>query len=65
VDSSERIYRGSIRLLSFVFIALGLSILVSTLAHGGGALSVGVLLGVVFLAVGVGRLWIAARTSQR
>jgi hypothetical protein len=65
VNSSERIYRGSVRALSFVFIALGLAILVSTLAHGGGALSIGVLLGGVFLAVGVGRLWIAARTSQR
>jgi hypothetical protein len=65
VGSSERIYRGSIRVLSFLFIGLGLAILVSTLAHGGGPLSIGVLLGFVFLTVGVGRLWIAARTSQR
>jgi hypothetical protein len=64
MTSSERIYRGSVRALSFVFIALGLAILVSTLAHGGGALSVGVLLGVVFLGVGAGRLWIAARTNR-
>jgi hypothetical protein len=64
MTSSERIYRGSVRALSFVFIGLGLAILVSTLANGGGPLSVGVLLGVVFLAVGAGRLWIAARTSR-
>lgn len=60
--SPERIYRGSVRLLSILFIALGLTILVSTLANGGGALSLGVLLGIAFLAVGAGRLWIAAKT---
>lgn len=65
MTSSERIYRGSVRFLSFLFIALGMAILASTLANGGGPLSIGVLLGVVFLAVGAGRLWIAARTSQR
>ena len=60
--SPERIYRGSVRAFSLVFLALGLAILISTLAGGGGPLSVGVLLGVVFLAVGAGRLWIASRT---
>lgn len=58
----ERIYRGSVRAFSFVFLALGLLILVSTLANGGGPLSVGTLLGLAFLAVGAGRLWIASRT---
>jgi hypothetical protein len=60
--SPERIYRGSVRVMSLVFVALGLALLVSTLANGGGPLSVGVLLGVAFLAVGAGRLWIASRT---
>jgi hypothetical protein len=58
----ERIYRGSVRVFSLAFIALGLLILISTLANGGGPLSVGTLLGIAFLAVGVGRLWIASRT---
>jgi hypothetical protein len=62
VPSPERIYRGSVRLFSLVFVALGLLILASTLANGGGPLSVGTLLGVAFLAVGAGRLWIASRT---
>jgi hypothetical protein len=62
VASPERIYRGSVRLMSLVFVVLGLALLVSTLASGGGPLSVGVLLGVAFLAVGAGRLWIASRT---
>ena len=60
--SPERIYQGSIRTFSLVFLLLGLAILVSTLVNGGGPLSVGTLLGIAFLAVGAGRLWIASRT---
>jgi hypothetical protein len=62
VPSPERIYQGSVRAFSLVFIVLGLALLVATLANGGGPLSVGTLLGVAFLAVGAGRLWIASRT---
>jgi len=62
VPSPERIYQGSVRAFSVVFIALGLLILIATLANGGGPLAVGTLLGIAFLAVGAGRLWIASRT---
>jgi hypothetical protein len=62
VSAPERIYHGSIRAFSLVFIVLGLALLVTTLAAGGGPLSVGTFLGVVFIAIGVGRLWIATRT---
>ena len=58
----ERIYRGSVRAFSLVFMALGAVILASTLLHGGGPLSTGTLLGLAFLAVGAGRLWVASRT---
>ncbi len=62
MSSPERIYRGSVRALSVVFCGLGVAILISTLARGGGVLSVGVVLGLIFLAVGAGRLWVASRT---
>jgi hypothetical protein len=62
VAAPERIYQGSVRAFSLVFIALGLLLLITTLANGGGPLSVGTLLGLAFLAVGAGRLWIASRT---
>lgn len=58
----ERIYQASVRAFSVIFVALGLVIVVSTLVRGGGPLSLGVLLGVAFLAVGAGRLWIASHT---
>jgi hypothetical protein len=62
VPSPERIYRGSVRAFSLLFIVVGLILLVATLANGGGPLSVGTVLGIAFLAVGAGRLWIASRT---
>ena len=61
MGSPERIYRGSVRALSLIFLTLGLAILVSTLANGGGPLSVGTLLGIAFLLLGSVRLWIALR----
>lgn len=63
--SPERFYRGSIRAISFLMIVLGLAILVSTLLNGGGPLSVGVLIGVAFVAVGAGRLWVSVRMERR
>jgi hypothetical protein len=56
--SPERLYRGSIRALSLLFVVLGLAILVSTVANGGGLLSIGVLLGIAFVAVGIARGWL-------
>jgi hypothetical protein len=57
-------YQRSVRVLSLVFLALGLALLATTLASGGGPASVGVLLGVAFLAVGAARLWLADRVNK-
>jgi hypothetical protein len=64
VPTPERIYHGSIRAFSIVFIALGLVLLVTTLAAGGGPLSAGAFLGVLFVAIGAGRLWISNRAGR-
>ncbi len=63
MPSPERIYQGSVRAFSFVFMALGAVLLVTTLVSGGGPLSIGTILGVIFIAVGAGRLWIAGRVG--
>jgi hypothetical protein len=39
-------------------------ILATTIAAGGGPVSVGVLLGLAFVAVGAGRLWLSARMGR-
>jgi hypothetical protein len=62
--SPERIYHGSVRALSLLFVALGVTILAVTLAAGGGPLSIGVLMGIGFVAVGCGRLWAASRMGR-
>lgn len=51
----ERVYRGSVRAFSAIFVLLGLAILISTLASGGGVLSLGFWMGLAFLAVGLVR----------
>lgn len=51
-------YARSVQLLSLAFLALGLLILISTISHGGGPLSLGTLLGLAFVAVGIARLWL-------
>jgi hypothetical protein len=54
----ERLYHGSVRVLSLVFVLLGVAILISTFAQGGGPLSLGVFLGIAFLIVGLVRGWL-------
>jgi hypothetical protein len=56
-------HQRAVRLLSLLFIVLGLAILATTFANGGGPLSTGTLLGVAFLAVGIGRLWLSGLFS--
>jgi hypothetical protein len=60
----ERVYRGAVTGFSLVFVAVGLIVLVVTLVNGGGPASVGFLLGIAFLVVGAGRLWVNARMGQ-
>lgn len=62
--SGERIYRGAVRAFSFGFIALGLAVLVVTLANGGGPISLGFLMGLAFIGIGIGRLWAGARMGR-
>ena len=47
--------------LSGLMVLLGLAILVRTVAEGGGPLAAGVVLGLLFVAAGAGRLWVERR----
>ena len=51
-------YRQMTTLIAFVMIALGLSMIGVTIAHGLGR---GILLGLLFIAAGVGRLYVLRR----
>ena len=62
--NGERVYRGAVRIFSLTMAAIGLVVLVVTLANGGGPASFGFLIGLAFLAVGVGRLWLGTRMGE-
>jgi hypothetical protein len=60
----DRAYHRAIRGFSLVFVVVGLALLVSTLANGGGPASIGFLMGILFVAVGIGRFWIAGKQDR-
>jgi len=62
--SSGGAYRVLIVVLSALFLLLGLVLVVRTLLWGGGPLSVGVVMGIAFMAVGAGRLWVSSRVGR-
>jgi hypothetical protein len=55
----QRTYLLSTRLLSALVVAVGLAMIATALARGGGPAAVGVVLGALFVCVGAGRLWLA------
>jgi hypothetical protein len=57
----ERAYRQSTRALAAALVVLGIAMVVSAVARGGGALALGVVLGVVFALLGAARLYLAGR----
>lgn len=50
--------RGATLLLSALMIVIGVAMIVRTLAAGGGAIALGLLLGILFIAAGAGRLYV-------
>jgi multisubunit Na+/H+ antiporter MnhB subunit len=57
----ERAYRQSTRALAAALVVLGIAMIVAALANGGGALALGVVLGVLFTLLGAARLYLASR----
>ena len=57
-----RYYGYAVILLAVLFVTIGVALLVSTAAAGGGVL--GFLLGGLFIALGVGRLTLLRRTRR-
>jgi hypothetical protein len=49
--------------MSILMVVIGVAMLVVTFAAGGGPAATGVLLGVLFIAAGVGRIYVQSRGS--
>jgi hypothetical protein len=52
-------YGGSQRVLGALLCVVGIVMVVTTLARGGGPLALGVVVGVLFAALGAARIWLA------
>jgi hypothetical protein len=57
----HRAYRDSTRAFGLLLALLGVAMIASTVARGGGPVSLGVVLGVGFVALGGGRAYLAGR----
>ena len=52
-------YQLAVRIFSVTIIGFGLAMVIVTLARGGGPLALGVIFGLLFMAVGAGRLYLS------
>jgi hypothetical protein len=59
--SPDEGYQLAVRIFSVTIIGFGIAMLAVTLARGGGPLAVGVLFGLVFIALGSARLYLSMR----
>jgi hypothetical protein len=64
MSAPERLYRNLTLGFSVVIIGFGVVILGATLAAGGGPVSTGVLIGLLFCGIGATRLYLAVRTKR-
>ena len=55
----RRAYVAATRLMSGLLMLVGIAMVVSALARGGGALALGIVLGTMLALLGAGRLWLA------
>lgn len=60
----DQLYRAVTRLFSVVILGFGLAIVAVTLANGGGPLSAGFWIGLLFTALGGARLYLALRSRS-
>jgi hypothetical protein len=63
--TGRRLHRSATVALSTLMVLLGVALVVQALAGHGSVLSPRTLLGLLFLAAGVGRLYIEVRRSRR
>jgi hypothetical protein len=59
------VHRQTTAVLSTILVVLGVAMIVRTLVAGGGAVAIGLLLGVLFIAAGLGRLYVNGITARR
>jgi hypothetical protein len=61
VPAPDEVYRGVTRVFATVIMGFGVAIVVITLANGGGIAAAGLWIGLIFTALGAGRLYLSLR----
>jgi hypothetical protein len=61
----DEVYRAVTRVFALIILGFGIAIVAVTLAHGGGPTSGGIWLGLIFVGLGAGRLYLALRGSRQ
>ena len=59
----REVHRGATRILSLAMVVIGLAMIVTTIVRGGGPLALGLVLGLLFVAAGAGRLLFSGRAG--
>jgi hypothetical protein len=59
MNRPRNVHRTGTVVLSLAMLLLGLAMIVRAVVAGGGVLAVGVIFGLLFVAAGAGRLWVA------
>jgi hypothetical protein len=60
----DEVYRAVTRLFAVIIAGFGVAIVAVTLANGGGPASTGFLIGLLFLGLGIGRLYLSLRARS-
>ena len=55
----QRAYRQSTRVFGVAIFGLGVAMVVTTVARGGGPFALGLIVGLAFMGIGAGRLYLA------
>ena len=61
MPAPEDVRRTTTPIFAVLMVVIGIAMVVRTIAEGGGALAVGLLLGILFVAAGAGRLWVSRK----
>lgn len=62
--AADEVYRGVTRLFALIVVGFGIAIVAITLVNGGGVTSYGLLIGLVFTALGAARFYLSLRASR-
>jgi multisubunit Na+/H+ antiporter MnhB subunit len=62
--TADGLRRGATRVLSGLMVLVGVALIIRAIAAGGGPIAQGVIIGLLFVLAGAGRLWVQLRSER-